>query len=203
MARIAWLVVTVVLLAAAQSFAQGDAAANYPNRAVKIIASSPAGGGLDIATRVIADRLAKMWGQPFVVENRQGASGNLGAEAVAQAEPDGYTLLAAQPAPLTTNIVLYKKLNFDPAALESVAVLSKIPNLLLVRQDFPAKTVAEFIVYAKAHPGGVTFASQGPGTTSHLSGEQFSQLLGARMVHVPYRGTGPALNDLIGGQVDA
>jgi len=111
MARIAWLVVTAVLLAAAQSFAQGDAAANYPNRAVKIIASSPAGGGLDIATRVIADRLAKMWGQPFVVENRQGASGNLGAEAVAQAEPDGYTLLAAQPAPLTTNIVLYKKLN--------------------------------------------------------------------------------------------
>src|SRR5262245_10194748 len=94
------------------------------------------------------------------------------------------------------NIALYKKLNFDPAALESVAVLSKIPNLLLVRQDFPAKTVAEFIVYAEAHP------SQGPGTTSQLSGEQFSQLLGARMVHVPYRGTGPALNDLIGGQVD-
>ena len=84
-----------------------------------------------------------------------------------------------------------------------MAVLSKIPNLLLVRQDFPAKTAAEFIVYVKAHPGGVTFASQGPGTTSHLSGEQFSRLLGARMVHVPYRGTGPALNDLIGGQVDA
>src|SRR5262249_60838614 len=98
------------------------------------------------------------------------------------------------------NIAPYKKLNFDPAALESVAVLSKIPNLLLVREDFPGKTVAEFIVYAKAHPGGVTFASQGPGTTSHLSGEQFSQLLGARMVHVPYRGTGPALTTSSAGQ---
>jgi tripartite-type tricarboxylate transporter receptor subunit TctC len=118
MARIAWLVAIAVLLAAAQAFARDDAAANYPNRAVKIIAASPAGGGLDIATRVIADRLAKMWDQPFVVENRSGASGNLGTEAVAQAEPDGYTLLAAQPAPLTTNIVLYKKLNFDPAAFE-------------------------------------------------------------------------------------
>ena len=128
--------------------------------------------------------------------------GNIGAEAVYTADPDGYTLLASQPSPITSNIALYKKLNFDPAALESVAVLSKIPNLLLVRQDFPAKTAAEFIAYAKGHPGGATFASQGPGTTSHLSGEQFSQLLGARMVHVPYRGTGPALNDLIGGQVD-
>src|SRR5262245_41539710 len=98
--------------AATQTFAQDDAARRYPNRTVKIIVSAPPGGGLDIAARVIADRLAKMWGQPFVVENRPGASGNLGAEAVAQAEPDGYTLLAAQPGPLTTSVVMYKKLNF-------------------------------------------------------------------------------------------
>jgi hypothetical protein len=202
MARIAWLVVTAVLLAAAQSFAQGDAAANYPNRAVKIIASSPAGGGLDIATRVIADRLAKMWGQPFVVENRQGASGNLGAEAVAQAEPDGYTLLAAQPAPLTTNIVLYKKLNFDPAAFEPLAIMISIPNTLVVRLDFPASSVADLIAYAKANPGKVNFGSQGVGTTPHLTGELFARVTGTKLVHVPYRGTAQAVNDLIAGQID-
>jgi len=202
MAKIAWLVVTAVLLAAAQSFAQGDAAANYPNRAVKIIASSPAGGGLDIATRVIADRLAKMWGQPFVVENRQGASGNLGAEAVAQAEPDGYTLLAAQPAPLTTNIVLYKKLNFDPAAFEPLAIMISIPNTLVVRLDFPASSVAELIAYAKANPGKVNFGSQGVGTTPHLTGELFARVTGTKLVHVPYRGTAQAVNDLIAGHLD-
>src|SRR6516225_7593585 len=169
------VLLTALCALASPALAQPDPAADYPNHPVRIIVSTSAGGG----------------------------GGNIAAEAVYTADPDGYTLLASQPSPITSNIALYKKLNFDPAALESVAVLSKIPNLLLVRQDFPAKTVAEFIVYAKAHPGGVTFASQGPGTTSHLSGEQFSQLLGARMVHVPYRGTGPALNDLIGGQVDA
>src|SRR5262245_62459304 len=202
MAKIAWLVVTAVLLAAAQSFAQGDAAANYPNRAVKIIASSPAGGGLDIATRVIADRLAKMWGQPFVVENRQGASGNLGAEAVAQAEPDGYTLLAAQPAPLTTNIVLYKKLNFDPAAFEPLAIMISIPNTLEVRLDFPASSVAELIAYAKANPGKVNFGSQGVGTTPHLTGELFARVTGTKLVHVPYRGTAQTVNDLVAGHLD-
>ncbi|HEY6994604.1 MAG TPA: tripartite tricarboxylate transporter substrate-binding protein, partial [Xanthobacteraceae bacterium] len=121
----------------ARAQAQGD----YPNRTVKIIESAPPGGGLDIATRVIADGLAKMWGQPFVVENRPGAGGNLGAEAVASAEPDGYTLLAAQPAPLTTNVVLYKKLAFDPAAFEPLAIMTTIPNAVVVRADFPADTV--------------------------------------------------------------
>ncbi len=122
---------------AGQALAQSDAAA-YPSRAVKIIVSAPPGGGVDIVARVIADRLAKMWGQPFVVENRPGAGGNLGAEAVAQAEPDGYTILAAQPAPLTTNVVMYKKLNFDPAAFEPLAIMTSIPNTLVVRADFPA-----------------------------------------------------------------
>ena len=200
--HLAFMALSVAVVALAPAHAQQDGSADYPNRLVKIIVSTAAGGGVDTVTRIFAAQLHARLGQPFVIENRGGGGGNIGAEAVYTADPDGYTLLASQPAPITSNIALYKRLNFDPAALESVAVLSKIPNLLLVRQDFPAKTVAEFIVYAKAHPGGVTFVSQGPGTTSHLSGEQFSQLLGARMVHVPYRGTGPALNDLIGGQVD-
>jgi tripartite-type tricarboxylate transporter receptor subunit TctC len=203
MARIPAVIATAAMVAAAaQAFAQGDAATQYPNRAVKVIVSAPAGGGLDIAARVIADRLAKMWGQPFVVENRPGAGGNLGAEAVAQAEPDGYTLLAAQPAPLTTNVVLYKKLNFDPAAFEPLAIMTSIPNTLVVRSDFPANSVAELIAYAKANPGKVNFGSQGVGTTPHLTAELFARVSGTELVHVPYRGTAQAINDLVAGHVD-
>jgi tripartite-type tricarboxylate transporter receptor subunit TctC len=203
MARIPAIVATVAVLAAgAQAAAQGDAATQYPNRAVKVIVSAPAGGGLDIAARVIADRLAKMWGQPFVVENRPGAGGNLGAEAVAQADPDGYTLLAAQPAPLTTNVVLYKKLNFDPAAFEPLAIMTSIPNTLVLRSDFPANSVAELIAYAKANPGKVNFGSQGVGTTPHLTAELFARVTGTKLVHVPYRGTAQAINDLVAGHVD-
>src|SRR5260221_1136947 len=121
-----FLVTPAALVAAVQALAQDEAARRYPTRAVKIIVSAPPGGGLDIAARVVADRLAKMWGQPFVVENRPGAGGNLGAEAVAQAEPDGYTLLAAQPAPLTTHVVRYQKLGYDPAALEPLAIMASI-----------------------------------------------------------------------------
>ena len=182
--------------------AQPDPAAAYPNRAVKIIVSAPPGGGLDIAARVVADRLAKLWGQPFVVENRPGAGGNLGTEAVAGAEPDGYTLLAAQPAPLTTNVVMYKKLNFDPAALEPLAIMTSIPNTLVVRTDFPANSVQELIAYAKANPGKVNFGSQGVGTTPHLTGELFARLTGTKLTHVPYRGTAQAVNDLIAGHLD-
>ena len=203
MRRISRLVVTAAALAAAaQACAQGDAASHYPNRAVKIIVSAPPGGGLDIAARVIADRLTKMWGQLFVVENRPGAGGNLGAEAVAQAEPDGYTLLAAQPAPLTTNVVMYKKLNFDPAAFEPLAIMTSIPNTLAVRLDLPAASIAELIAYAKANPGKLNFGSQGVGTTPHLTGELFARLTGTKLTHVPYRGTAQAVNDLVAGNVD-
>jgi tripartite-type tricarboxylate transporter receptor subunit TctC len=110
--------------------------------------------------------------------------------------------MSSQPAPLTTNVALYKKLSFDPAALEPVVILSRFPNVLLVRKDFPAKTAAEFIAYAKANPGKLNYASQGIGTTSHLTTELFMSLTGTKMVHVPYKGTAPALNDLIAGQVD-
>jgi tripartite-type tricarboxylate transporter receptor subunit TctC len=190
------------LFAMSPALAQQDPSADYPNRPVKIIVSVPAGGGVDTVTRIFAAGLQQHLGQPFVIENRGGAGGNLGAEAVYTADPDGYTLLASQPAPITSNVALYKKLNFDPAALESVAVMSKFPNVLLVRQDFPAKTAQEFIAYAKANPDKITFASQGPGTSSHLTAELFMKLTGTKMLHVPYRGTGPALNDLVAGHVD-
>jgi tripartite-type tricarboxylate transporter receptor subunit TctC len=196
----------LTLAVAAQSFAQRAAAqelaANYPNRTVKIIVSAPPGGGVDIVARVIADRLAKMWGHPFVVENRPGAGGNLGAEAVAQAEPDGYTILAAQPAPLTTNAVMYKKLNFDPAAFEPLAIMTSLPNTLAVQPDFPANSVAELIAYAKANPGKVNFGSQGVGTTPHLTGELFARVTATKLTHVPYRGTAQAVNDLVAGHLD-
>jgi tripartite-type tricarboxylate transporter receptor subunit TctC len=190
------------LLATAAAWGQGDPAPDYPNRPVKIIVSVPAGGGVDTVTRIFAARLQQRLGQPFVIENRGGAGGNIGAEAAYTSDPDGYTLLATQPAPITSNIALYKRLNFDPVALEPVAVMSKFPNVLLVRPDFPAKTVQEFLAYARANPGKVTYASQGPGTTSHLTSELFARVTGTKMLHVPYRGTGPALNDLVAGHVD-
>jgi len=192
-----------LVVAAGWALALSPAAAqDYPNKPVKIIVSVPAGGGVDTATRMFAEGLHQKLGQPFVIENRGGAGGNLAAEAVYVAPPDGYTLLASQPAPITSNIALYKHLNFDPTKFESVAVMTKFPNVLLVRQDFPAKTAQEFIAYVKANPNKINYASQGPGTTSLLTAELFMSLTGTKMTHVPYRGTGPALNDIVAGHVD-
>jgi tripartite-type tricarboxylate transporter receptor subunit TctC len=190
----AWLAMPAV--------AQPDAAANYPNRSVRVIVTVPAGGGVDSVTRIFADKLQRRLGQPFVIENQGGAGGNVGASTVYGAAPDGYTVMSSQPAPLTTNVALYKKLSFDPTALEPVVIMSRFPNVLLVRKDLPAKTAAEFIAYAKANPGQLNYGSQGIGTTSHLTTELFMSLTGTKMVHVPYKGTAPALNDLMAGHVD-
>jgi tripartite-type tricarboxylate transporter receptor subunit TctC len=179
-----------------------DAAANYPNKAIKIVVSVPAGGGVDTVTRIVAEGLHKRLGQPVVVENRAGAGGNIGAEVVFTAEPDGYTLLASQPSPITVNPLLYKKMNFDPTKFEPVAIMTTIANVLLVRPDFPAKTAEEFIAYCKANPGKVNYASQGIGTTSHLTAALFEQVIGSKLVHVAYKGTSPALNDIVGSHVD-
>jgi tripartite-type tricarboxylate transporter receptor subunit TctC len=179
-----------------------DPAANYPTTTIKIIVCVPAGGGVDTVTRIVADRLRQRLGQPVVIENRGGLAGNIGAEAVFASEPDGYTLLASQPAPLTVNVLLYKKINFEPTALIPVAIMTAIPNTLTVRPDFPAKTIQEFIAYAKAHPDTLNYASQGTGTTSHLTAELFATKTGIKMLHVPYRGTAPAINDLISSHVD-
>lgn len=179
-----------------------DAAASFPNKPIKIVVCVPAGGGVDTVTRIVAEGLHQRLGQPVIVENRAGAAGNIGAEFVFNSDPDGYTLLAAQPAPLTVNPLLYKKMNFDPAQFEPVAIMTSIANVLLVRPDFPAKTAKEFIDYVKANPGKINYASQGIGTTSHLTAALFERMTGSKLVHVPYKGTAPALNDIIAGHVD-
>jgi tripartite-type tricarboxylate transporter receptor subunit TctC len=193
--------ISVGLLCTSGARAQ-DAAAGYPNRPIRIIACVPAGGGVDIVARIVANGLQQRLGQPVVVENRGGAGGNIGAEAVFTAEPDGYTLLATQPAPLTVNPLLYSKMSFDPAKFVPVTIMTTVAIVLLVRPDFPAKTPQEFIAYAKANPGKINYASQGIGTSSHLTAALFEKVTGTKLVHVPYRGTAPALNDLIASHVD-
>ena len=182
--------------------AQPREATDYPARTVRIIVSAPPAGSPDIVARLLADRLAPRWGHAVVVENRPGAGGNLGAGEVAAAEPDGYTLLSAQPAPLTTNVLLYRKLNFDPAALEPVIIMTTLANALVVRHDFPADDVAALVAYAKANPGKINYGSQGVGTTPHLTAALFASRTGTVLTHVPYRGTAQAVDDLVAGHLD-
>ena len=189
--------VALLLGAAAIAFA-----ADYPDHPIGVIVSVPAGGGVDTVTRIVTDKMRAELGQPVVVENKPGVSGSLAAETVSKADPDGYTLLASQPAPITTALFLYKSLNYTPADLVPVAIMSHVPNVVLVRKDFPAKTVQELIAYAKANPGKINYASQGVGTTSHTTAELFQFITGTKLTHVPYKGTAPAVNDLLAGNVD-
>jgi tripartite-type tricarboxylate transporter receptor subunit TctC len=177
-------------------------AQDFPTRAVRIIVPFPAGGTADIVPRVVGDMLSRKWGQPVVIENRTGAGGNIGAEAAFKAEPDGYTLLAAPPPPLVINQNLYPHLNFDPLQLVPVVVMVRVPNSLVVTPKFPPRSVAEVIAQARANPGKVTSATQGNGTTSHLTSEMFQLLAGVKLQQVPYRGSAPALADLVAGNVD-
>ena len=177
-------------------------AQDFPTRAVRIIVPFPAGGTADIVPRVVGEMLARKWGQPVVIENRTGAGGNIGAEAAFKAEPDGYTLLASPPPPLVINQNLYPHLNFDPAQFVPVVVMVRVPNSLVVTPKFPPRSVAEVIAQARANPGKVTSATQGNGTTSHLTSEMFQLLAGVKLQHVPYRGSAPALADLVAGNVD-
>jgi tripartite-type tricarboxylate transporter receptor subunit TctC len=190
------------LLLLSPQLAAQSGTADYPTRPVKIIVNVSAGGGVDTATRIVTQRLSDRLGQPFFVENRPSASGNLGAEAVFHAEPDGYTLLSSSGSPLAINGWIYKKLNYDPAGFKPIAVMSRIPNVLAVRKDFPAKTIQEFIAYAKDNPRKLNYASQGTGTASHLTTELFMMLTDTKLVHIPYKGTSPALHDLVAGHVD-
>lgn len=193
----------VVLIAALHAAAgRADDDANYPSQVIKIIVPFPAGGTADTLPRIVADRLRQKWNQNVIIENRTGAGGNIGAEAVASGAADGYTLLASPPGPIAINQTLYKKLAFRPEDLMPVTLLGTAPNVLDVRPDFPAKTVKELIDYARANPDKVSFASQGNGTTSHLTAILFEKLTGTKMVHVPYRGTTPALQDIMGNTVD-
>jgi tripartite-type tricarboxylate transporter receptor subunit TctC len=176
-------------------------AQSYPLRPVRVIVGFAAGGTTDVLARMIGQWLSERLGQPFLVENRPGAGTNIATEAVVKSAPDGYTLLMVSP-PNTINATLYEKLNFNFLRdIAAVAAIARVPNVMEVNPSVPAKTVAEFIAYAKSNPGKVSFASAGVGSSQHLSGEMFKMMAGVDMVHVPYRGGAPALTDLIGGQV--
>jgi tripartite-type tricarboxylate transporter receptor subunit TctC len=176
-------------------------AADFPNHPVRIIVGYPPGGSTDILARIFGQYLGEKLGQNFIVENKPGAGNNIATETVAKSAPDGYTLLLANPAN-TINATLYKNLNFVFLKdLDPVAGFIRVTNVMEVNPDVPAKTVAEFIAYVKANPGKVNLASSGNGTSVHLSGELFMMMTGAKMTHVPYKGAGPALIDLMGGQV--
>ena len=175
--------------------------AAQPAKPMRIVVPFPPGGTADVLSRLAAERMAPLLGQTIVVENRAGAGGNLGAEQVSRAEPDGSVLLASPPHLLTVNPLLYK-LNFDPAKFVPVGIIAAYPNVLVAAPKVQAGTLDELISLARAHPGKLTIASQGNGTISHLSAELLKKLAGIDLVHVPYRGTAPALGDLLGGQVD-
>jgi tripartite-type tricarboxylate transporter receptor subunit TctC len=173
----------------------------YPTRPVRIIVGFAAGNGPDILARLLGPWLSERLGEPFVIENRPGAGTNTGTETVVKSPPDGYTLLMVTPAN-TINATLYDNLNFNFIRdIAPIASISRDPNIMLVNPSVPVKTVPEFIAYAKAHPGQLTMASAGNGSSSHMSGELFKMMAAVDMVHVPYRGGSPALTDLLGGQV--
>jgi tripartite-type tricarboxylate transporter receptor subunit TctC len=180
----------------------GDALAlDYPARPVRFIVGYPAGGSTDIIARLIGQRLSERLGQQFVIENKPGAGNNIGTETVVKADPDGYTVLLVNPANFI-NATLYTNLNFNFIRdIAPVASFLRVPNVMTVSRDVPAKTVAEFIAYVKANPGKVNLASSGNGTSVHLSGEMFMAMSGAKMLHVPYRGAAPAITDLLGNRV--
>jgi tripartite-type tricarboxylate transporter receptor subunit TctC len=174
----------------------------WPSRFVRLVVPFPPGGGTDAIARVVAAKLSDIWGQQMVVENRGGGATNIGTETVVRADPDGYTMLL-QSMPLAVNRFLFPSLNYDAITdLAPVSLLCEYANVMAVPMSSPAHSVAEFIAYAKANHGKVTFASSGHGTSVHLSGELFKRMAGIEMLHVPYRGAGPALNDLLPGRVD-
>jgi tripartite-type tricarboxylate transporter receptor subunit TctC len=193
------------LLAACAAFvALGGVAVaqDYPSRPVKIVVPYPAGGSNDIIARILAQKLSERVGQQFFVENRGGAGGNIGAESVASSEPDGYSLLLSAPGPLTSNVALYKNLPFDPTkAFAPVALVAQVPIVLMVHPSVAAKNVKELIALAKAKPGTINFGSSGNGSTNHLAGELLKSMAGINIVHVPYKGAAPAMNDLVAGHI--
>ncbi len=173
-----------------------------PARPVKLIVPFPAGGTADVLPRILAEKVRGAYPAGIVVENKTGAGGNIGAEFVARSDPDGTTFLVSPPGPIAINHHLYKSLNFDPVKWVPVTVVATVPNVLAVSNKVPAKTVDELVAYLKANPGKLSYASQGNGSTSHLTAAMFMQLTGTQMVHIPYKGTAPALVDIVAGNVD-
>jgi tripartite-type tricarboxylate transporter receptor subunit TctC len=180
---------------------RGSAQGAWPQKSIRIIVPNPAGGTADLLPRLIAEQLSAKLGQPIVIENRPGAAGNIAAEYLYNAEPDGYTLMAAPPPSLSINVSLYPKLNYEPSKFVPITVLAQVPNALMINPGLPVNTVQEFMAYAKANPGKLSYASQGNGSTAHLTAELFKLKTGLQMVHVPYKGDAPALADLLAGHV--
>jgi len=177
-------------------------AADYPTRPVNVVVAFTPGGPSDVLSRIIGKQLEQILGQPFVIDNRPGAGGNIAAEAVAHAAPDGYTLLNGNNSILATNAALYKKINFDPQAdFAPISLIGSQANILVVNPQVPARSMAELIAYAKANPGKVNYASSGHGAAAHLAAELFRAVAKVEIVHVPYKGAAPALQDLIAGHV--
>ncbi len=176
--------------------------AQITTKPVRLIVPFPPGGTVDGLTRVLAEKLRPQFPGGILVENKGGAGGNIGADAVYRSDADGTTLLVAPPGPIAINHLLYRKMSYDPTKFVPITVLATVPNIVVVNPKLPVKNVAELIAYLKANPGKVTYASQGNGSTSHLTGAMFTGLSGTNMVHIPYKGTGPAINDMLGGQVD-
>jgi len=197
--------ITAVLIAALAMLATVGAAvaqSGYPDHAVHMVLGYPPAGPVDIIARIVADRLSQIWGQPVVVENVSGAGGNIGGDRVAKAAPDGYTILMATNAQVAINPGLYAKMTYDPAKdLLPISQAVYSPNILVVPNDVPAKSVAELVAYARANPGKLSFASAGVGTTQHLAGELFKAMAHIDIQHVPYRGAGPMITDLLGGRI--
>jgi len=196
--KLAWVVgLSAAVLAAPVAQAQG-----YPNKPIRLICPFPPGGAVDIASRAIAAELSKNLGQPVTVDNRPGAGGNIGGAEAARSAPDGYTLFMTTSGIQAINPALYSKMPFDPNKdLMPVVGLVSLNNVLVLHPSVKANSVAEVIAMAKAQPGAVNYASSGSGTSIHMSGEMFKHLTGVNMVHIPYKGSAPALNDLLGGQV--
>lgn len=198
MRRFGAAIAAALLLASAPAFSQGA----WPQKQVRLVVPFPAGGSADTLCRIVGEKLSASWGQPVIVDNRAGAGGNVGAEIAFRAEPDGYTLLCSPPGPLSINHNLYKSLPYDWAKFAPVTVLALVPNVITAKLGLPATSARELIAYGKANPGKLLYASQGNGSTSHLSAQMFATMAGLDMVHVPYKGEGPALIDIIAGRVD-
>jgi tripartite-type tricarboxylate transporter receptor subunit TctC len=200
--RGALVLLTAVITAIAAPFTFAQGAANYPTKPVRLVVPFPAGGTTDILARAVAQKLSEAWGQQVIVDNRPGAGGNIGSDLVAKSKPDGYTLLMGTVGTHAINPSLYKNMPYDHVKdFAPVILVAGVPNVLVVNASLPVHSVPELIAYAKANPGKLNFASSGNGTSIHLSGELFKAMTGVEMTHVPYKGSAPALTDLIGGQV--
>lgn len=199
-----WRAIALMFALAVALPAAAQGQTGWPTRPIKIIVGYAAGGSTDVTARIIGQAMSERLGQPVIIENRPGAAGNIGTDATAKADPDGYTLVMATSSTIATNPSLYKSLPFNVQTdFAPITLIAFIPNLLVVHPSVPADNLADFIAYLKANPGKLNFGSAGNGSSQHLSGELFNSLAGVRMVHVAYRGGAPAVNDLLGGQVQA